>query len=154
MIYRIVTALTFLTAAPAFAQGAWDHAYTPGFGGQWEGRFEAPDGSYSAQYGCVIGGNSVSFFATGPHVGPGKSSLSVDGKVVFEGNTGYSSESNSTYMEISADASMGAETKQAFNAVVMALAGGSQAVWTTPDETAFSISLANSKDIVDGCILS
>jgi hypothetical protein len=131
--------------APAGPKVGWVHA-APGLG-QHEGTFTGADDAYGLNYACAAGYSQIGLRAKGMHIAAGESTISVDGFPVITGNTTYNSKWDGTSFTNQVEAEWGETLKEAHNKLVMALARGTEAVWTTPSGTEFKISLSGSADI-------
>jgi hypothetical protein len=145
---KIMTAALALTsiafAGGAFAEG-WTHA-SPGLD-QFEGSFNAVDDAWGVDYSCSPGFSSLGFRAKGIHVAAGESTITVDGVELAKGNTTYNSKWDATSFSQKVEAEWGDQLKDSHNALIMALARGTEAIWTTPSGDSFSIDLTGSADI-------
>jgi len=152
---HLITALCTFFATAGFAgvvlAGSWQHAAAPM--GQFEGYFDAEDGSVQVTYECSGFYSTVQFSAAGLHVAAGVSKIIVDGTEVASGNTVYHSERDETVFSSEIRAEWGDPVKDAHNRFITSIAGGNEAVWVTPDGSEFTISLRGSSAI-GNCVLS
>jgi len=144
------TALALTLIAGAAAAEGWTHA-SPGLD-QFEGGYNAAEDAYGLDYACAPAYSQVGFRAKGLHVAAGESTISVDGEELLALNTTYNSKWDATSVTQQVEAEWGDQLKEAHNALVMALARGSEAVWTTPSGETFTIDLTGSADIKN-CVM-
>lgn len=133
-----------LIAGAAAAEG-WTHA-SPGLG-QHEGRFSAEDDAFAIDYTCSPSSSQIGFRAKGLHIAAGESTIAVDGETLLTANTTYNSKWDATSVTQRVEAEWGDQLKDAHNALIMAIARGSEAVWTTPSGQTFTFNLSGSADI-------
>lgn len=144
MRFHGLFAATLLALSPVSASAeGWYHI--AGTMGQFEGVYEAR--GFAIEYGCADSFSNLTFAAEGPHVAPGVSKITVDGKEVASGNTVYHSQYNRTLFESDIDTDWRADRKDEHNVLIEALAAGRQAVWTLPTGLALRIDLKGSAGI-------
>ncbi|WP_157374320.1 hypothetical protein [Salipiger sp. CCB-MM3] len=141
----VLTAAFFAVIAGGASAEGWHHAAAPM--GQFEGNYSTSDESYGLFYGCTGMSSRLTFSAKGAHIAAGLSSITVDGKEVATGDTTYSSRQDRTIFSSDVQRDWGQLRKDEHNAIITALATGSEAIWTTPSGDRFTFDLTGSSGI-------